>query len=161
MKKFLMLTLCAVMVLSLVACGGKGGSGNGDTMDLTEMVEKLYDGFKSDEMPMLMTQEVPAELFEGVFFIPAVDGAETVMSEPMMSSIAFSLVAVQVAEGEDAEAVAEAMKSGVDPRKWICVEANDLLVATSGDIALLVMLDSNSGLTAQSFVDAFNTVVAG
>ena len=75
--------------------------------------------------------------------------------------IAFSLVAVQVAEGEDAEAVAEAMKSGIDPRKWICVEANDLLVATSGDIALLVMLDSNSGLTAQSFVDAFNTVVAG
>ena len=79
----------------------------------------------------------------------------------MMGSIAFSMVAVQVAEGADAEAVAEAMKNGIDTRKWICVEANDLMVSTSNDVALLIMVDSNNGLTAQSFVDAFNTVVAG
>ena len=78
-----------------------------------------------------------------------------------MGSLAFSMVLVRVADGADAKSVAESMKSGIDTRKWICVEANDLLVANSGDIALLVMVDSNNGLTAQSFVDAFNTVVAG
>ena len=86
---------------------------------------------------------------------------EAAVFEPMIGSIAFSMVAVQVAEGADAEAIAEAMKSGIDTRKWICVEANDLMVTTSGNIVLLVMVDSNNGLTAQSFVDAFETVIAG
>ena len=96
MKKFLSLILCAMMVLTLVACGSKdggnaGGSKEGDTMDLTAMVDKLYEGIAADNMPMVMTQEVNAEIFEGVFFIPAVEGAEAVASEPMMSSIAHSV----------------------------------------------------------------------
>ena len=86
---------------------------------------------------------------------------EAAVFEPMIGSIAFSMVAVQVAEGADAEAIAEAMKSGIDTRKWICVEANDLMVTTSGNIVLLVMVNSDNGLTTQSFVDAFETVIAG
>ena len=84
--------------------------------------------------------------------------AEAAVYGPMMSSMAFSLVAAQVVEGADAEAVAEEMKNGVDPRKWICVEADEVMTAVSGDVVMLIMLDSTSGLTAQSFVDAFNTV---
>ena len=84
--------------------------------------------------------------------------AEAAVYGPMMSSMAFSLVAAQVVEGADAEAVAEEMKNGVDPRKWICVEADEVMTAVSGDVVMLIMLDSASGLTAQSFVDAFNTV---
>ena len=110
MKKFLSLILCAMMVLTLVACGSKdggnaGGNKEGDTMDLTAMVDKLYEGIAADNMPMVMTQEVPAEAFEGVFFIPAVEGAEGVMSEPMMSSIAWSVCLLRVADGTDVEAV--------------------------------------------------------
>ena len=84
--------------------------------------------------------------------------AEAAVYGPMMSSMAFSLVAAQVVEGADAEAVAEEMKNGVDPRKWICVEADEVMTAVSGDVVMLIMLDSASGLTAQSFVDAFHTV---
>ena len=102
---------------------------------------------------------------DAVKYFTGLDTAESVKEaavfEPMMGSMAFSMVAVQVAEGADAEAVAEAMKSGIDTRKWICVEANDLLTATSGDIALLVMVDTNNGVTAQAFIDAYQTVVAG
>ena len=98
-------------------------------------------------------------------YFTGLDSAESIADvavyEPMIGSIAFSMVAVQVAEGADVEAVAEAMKTGIDTRKWVCVEANDLLVATHNDIVLLVMVDSNNGLTAQSFIDAFQTVVAG
>ena len=77
----------------------------------------------------------------------------------MIGSIAFSMVMVRVAPGEDTRAVAEEMKSGIDPRKWICVAADDLLVTGYGDVVMLIMLDSGSGLTAQSFVDAFGKVV--
>ena len=102
---------------------------------------------------------------DAVFYFTGLTGAESIAEaavfEPMIGSIAFSMVAVQVAEGADVEAVAEAMKNGIDTRKWICVEANDLMVVTHEDVVLLVMVDSNNGLTAQSFIDAFQTVVAG
>ena len=53
------------------------------------------------------------------------------------------------------------MKSGVDPRKWICVEADDMLVAGYADVVMLIMVSSSGDLTAQSFVDAFQKVVGG
>ena len=154
MKKFLMMVLCAVMVLSLVACGGKGGNGgNGDTMALTDMVEQLYKGIKSDEMPGVMTQEVPAEAFEGVFFIPAVDGAEAVMSEPMMSSIAWSVCLMRVPEGTDVAATCAAIKSNMNPAKWLCVEAEKYSVVSNGNTILLVMTSADAH---DKIVDNFN-----
>ena len=68
------------------------------------------------------------------------------------------MVMVRVADGVDAKSVAESMKSGIDPRKWICVEADDLKVAGFGDVVMLIMVNSDSGMTAQSFVDAFAKV---
>ena len=126
---------------------------------LGSIVEIQPVEFMGMAMPVDLTDVDAVKYFTGLDSTEGV--AEAAVFEPMIGSIAFSMVAVQVAEGADAAAVAEAMKSGIDTRKWICVEANDLMVATSEDVALLVMVDSNNGLTAQSFVDAFNTVVAG
>ena len=126
---------------------------------LNSIVEINPVEFMGMSMPVDLTDADAVKYFTGL------DNAESVLEaavfESMMGSLAFSMVAVQVAEGVEAEAVAEAMKAGIDTRKWICVEANDLMIATSGNIALLVMVDSNNGLTAQSFVDAFQTVMAG
>ena len=76
----------------------------------------------------------------------------------MIGSIAFSMVMARTAPGADAKAVAESMKSGVDPRKWICLEADDVKVAGIGDVVMLIMVASTSDMTAQSFVDAFQSV---
>ena len=160
MKKFMTLVLCAVMVLSLVACGSKGGNGGnggaGDSMDLTEMVDKLYEGIKADNMPMVMTQEVPAEAFEGVFFIPAVEGATAVMSEPMMSSIAWSVCLLRVADGTDVEATRAAIEQNVNPRKWCCVEATSVDVIANGNTILLAMTGEGNEATHKTIVDNFN-----
>ena len=135
-------------------------------MELSAM-ETLLNQIVEINPVEFMGMAAPVDLTDAdaLFYYTGLTSAESVKEaavyEPMIGSIAFSMVAVQVAEGADAEAVAEAMKNGIDTRKWVCVEANDLMVATSGDIALLVMVDSNNGLTAQSFVDAFNTVIAG
>lgn len=146
MKKFLMMTLCAVLVLSLVACGGKSGNqgGAGDSMALTDMVDKLYEGISADNMPAVMTQEVPAEAFEGVFFIPAVDGAEGVMSEPMMSSVAWSVCLLRVAEGTDVETVRADIEKNMNPAKWLCVEAEKSSVVANGNTILLVMTSDDA-----------------
>ena len=161
MKKFLAMILCAVMVLSLVACGakdgGNGGSKEGDTMDLTAMVDKLYEGISADNMPSVMTQEVTADVFEGVFFIPAVDGATAVMSEPMMSSIAHSVCLMRVAEGTDVEATRAAIETNMNPRKWCCVEAEKAGVYANGNTILLVMC---AEANYQTIVDNFNALWA-
>ena len=161
MKKFLSLILCAMMVLTLVACGskdgGNAGSKEGDTMDLTAMVDKLYEGINADNMPMVMTQEVPADAFEGVFFIPAVEGATGVMSEPMMSSIAHSVCLLRVAEGTDVEATRAAIEANMNPRKWLCVEAEKSGVIANGNTILLVMC---AEANYQTIVDNFNALWA-
>ena len=126
---------------------------------LNSIVEIQPVEFMGMSMPVDLADADAVKYFTGLDTVEGVK--EAAVFEPMIGSIAFSMVAVQVEEGADAAAVAEAMKTGIDTRKWICVEANDLLVAISNDVALLIMVDSNNGLTAQSFVDAFNTVVAG
>lgn len=78
--------------------------------------------------------------------------------ESMVGSVAFSMVLVRVNDAANAETVGQQMKEGIDPRKWICVEANDLQVVGCGDVVMLIMLDSSLGVTSQNFVDAFQTV---
>ncbi len=153
MKKLITLTLCALLALSLVACssngGNNGGAGAGDSMALSEIVEKLYEGVPADNMPALMNQELTADLFEGVLFIPAIDGAEAYMSEPMMSSIAHSVALLRLPEGSDVEAVRAEIEKNMNPVKWCCVEAEKSSVVANGNTILLCM----------SFTDMHDTVV--
>ena len=130
-------------------------------------METLLNSIVEIQPVEFMGMAAPVDLTDAdaVLYMTGLESVEGVTEaasfEPMIGSIPFSMVAVQVAEGADAEAVAEAMKNGIDTRKWVCVEANDLMVVTHENVVLLVMVNSDNGFTAQSFVDAFNTVVAG
>ena len=81
--------------------------------------------------------------------------------EPMIGSIAFSMVLVRLNDAADAKTVAQEMSDNIDTRKWICVEADEKIVAGYGDVVMLIMLDSTSGMSAQSFVDAFKDICGG
>ena len=88
---------------------------------------------------------------------------EAVRSETMMGSQAYSLVVVKVADAADAQAVADEMYDNIDQRKWICVEAGDKMVATYGDLVMLMMVDVEYAdmVSAQSIVDAFKASCGG
>ena len=170
MKKFVAIVLALSLVLSLVACGGK------KTQE-TEAAALKVEGTMEELLNKTIEQR-PVEFMGGVIPVDLTDSSEdglwalksytglddaakiteAAAFEPMMGSMAFSMVLVRTAEGADAKAVAESMKSGIDTRKWICVEADDLKVAGFGDVVMLIMVNSDSGMTAQSFVDAFATV---
>ena len=75
-----------------------------------------------------------------------------------MGAQAFSLVLVRFSEGADAKAVAQEMTDNIDTRKWVCVGADEKIVAGYGDVVMLIMLDSGLNLKAQSYVDAFKEV---
>ncbi len=170
MKKLICALLALSLALAMTACGGK------QTAETTAPAANL-DGTMEELLNKVIEQR-PVEFAGGVYPIDLTDtsedGAWAIKSytglddasqlteaaayEPMMGSLAFSMVMVRTAEGADTRAVAESMKSGVDPRKWICVEADDLKVAGIGDVVMLIMVSTTGDMTAQSFVDAFQTV---
>ena len=185
MKKLLSVLLTLTLVLSLAACGGKKTDETTAPAEETtaqtettapasfegtmeELVNRIIENRPVEFMGAAMVIDLTDTSEDGQWMVKSFTGledasviTEAAVYEPMMGSLAFSLVTVRVAPDGDAQAVAESMKAGIDPRKWICVEADDLLVAGYGDVVMLIMVSSTSGMTAQSFVDAFQTVVGG
>ena len=176
MKKIFAMLLAVVMMFSLVACGGKTADPTTAPTDATVKVEGTMEEllnkvveinpveFMGGTMPIDLTDTSEDGLWN-IKYNTGLDSAEGLTDAavfgPMMGSIAFSMVMVRTAEGTDVKTIAEGMKNGIDPRKWICVEADDVQVVSFGDVVMLIMVDSTSGLTSQSFVDAFAQVCGG
>ena len=145
-------------------------SGSVDVANATmeELLNKVVEinpvEFMGGTMPIDLTDTSEDGLWN-IKYNTGLDNADSITEAavfgPMMGSMAFSMVMVRVAEGADVKTVAEGMKTGIDPRKWICVEADDLQVVSYGDVVMLIMVDSTGGQTSQSFVDAFAQVCGG
>lgn len=178
MKKILSVALAVCLVLTLFA--GCGNTTVETTAPATTAPANTYAGSMEDLLNKIveiqpvefygetLTLDLTDETEEGLWSFQSHTGLENASEledaaffEPMMGSIAYSMVAVRVKGEIGTQSVAEAMKAGIDPRKWVCVEANDILCAGYGDTVLFIMLDDQLGLTAQSFVDAFAQVVGG
>ena len=173
MKKFICAVMAIVMSLSiLTACGGKTEqpAETESAISVEGTMEELLNKIVAENPVEFMGGVIPVDLTDtsedGLWAIKSFTGLDNADSiteaaafEPMMGSMAFSMVMVRVTPEAGAKTVAEAMKAGIDTRKWICVEANDLLVTGYGDVVMLIMLDNQSGMTAQSFVDAFTKVI--
>lgn len=136
---------------------------------LEELVDAIYEKAPIDMM--VMTTNLIENPGEENYLFTSCTGlndlalvSDAVVSESMIGSIAYSLVLVKVPDAANAQSVGESMKSGIDPRKWICVEADDLMVCGKGDVVMLVMMDSSfaeEGLSSQNLVDGFSAVMGG
>lgn len=170
MKKLISMILALSLVMSLGACGSKEAPAETEAaLSLDGTMEELLNKVIEEQPVEFMGGVIPIDLTDtsedGLWAIKSYTGlddnsliSEGAAFEPMMGSMAFSMVMVRVNEA-GTKTVAEYMKSGIDTRKWICVEADDLLVCGYADVVMLIMVDSASGMTAQSFVDAFQKVV--
>ena len=168
MKKFIALMLVIAMAASLAACGNKAadkapleGTMEENTMKVMEIAPVEFMG---GIIPVDLTDTSEDGKWAVSYFTGLSDAAkitDVAVYESMMGSQAFSLVMVRTAEGTDPKAVAEEMKSGIDPRKWICVGADEIMAAGYSDTVMFIMVDSQLGLKAQSYVDAFTQVAGG
>ena len=165
MKKMIVLILVLVMAVSMAACGGKGAAADKAPLEGTmeenavKVMEIAPVEFMGVCIPVDMTDADTVRYFTGLQDASKITDAA--VYESMMGSQAFSLVLVRTAEGADPKAVAQEMTDNIDTRKWICVGADEKIVAGYGDTVMLIMLDSQLGLSAQSYVDAFKTVCGG
>ena len=62
-----------------------------------------------------------------------------VVSEPMMSSQAYSFVLVKTSEDADVESIKQKMIDNINTRKWICVSAEKVYVTNYKNLICLVM----------------------
>ena len=171
MKKVIALVLAVVMAMALVACGGNKeaaaqkapltGTMEENTMKVMEIAPVEFMG---GIIPVDLTDTSEDGKWAVQYFTGLSDASkitDVAVYESMMGSQAFSLVMVRTAEGADPKAVAQEMTDNIDTRKWICVGADEKIVAGYGDTVMLIMLDSQLGLSAQSYVDAFAQVAGG
>lgn len=138
-----------IIIASLFVC--LTGCSN-DNLKYTslEIVEKVYEGFGQDELPMLektdMKTMIDNQMFtlENDLGIKELNYEEATVSQPMMGSIAHSVVVIKLKDGEDAEKVTAEIKEKINPRKWVCVEAEQVYVENRGNTIIAVMADKKS-----------------
>ena len=185
MKKTIAMLLCAALTLTLFVGCKSSETQEPTTEPVTEetteeiidetpavdagslegIINGILEANPVEFSPVVMPLNVTDTSEDGLWAIQSNTGlentdaiTEAVVCEAMIGAIPFSLVMVRTAEGADVNAVADAMKAGIDQRKWVCVMADDLQVVAKDDMVMLVMIGTDYG-TAQSFVDAFTTVV--
>lgn len=153
MKKILSALLVVGAIFMLTACGNKEEN---LTLTPTEIIAKMYEGFAADELPMaLENRELVAEELEYNLGLKELDFVEGTVSEPMITSMAHSVVVVRVAEGVDIEKTKADIKANVNPSKWICATAEEVYVESKGDIIVLIMSNKQ---TAPRLLENFKNI---
>lgn len=116
---------------------------------LQQLVAGAADGIMCDNIIL------PAEQYPYYLFIDYIEGSIAASASAMIGSIAHSVVLLKLPEDADVAAVAADIEANMDPRKWICVEAEATMVKTSGQYVLMVM---SSQATVDAISANFDTV---
>ena len=126
--------------------GGSGSTGTSKPSEpekpaeteksLTDLMTSILSGV---ETPGYAITELAAEQYPLYLFIDQPEGAQAVTADSLSGSIAHSVVLMRLPDGADVSGIAKQVKDNADPRKWICVEAEKVIVKTKGNLVLLVM----------------------
>ena len=159
-KKLFALLLVCTTILTLTGCGEKNIEGK-----LEEIMESVYSdvytGVADDQKPMLGNINVSTDMQDNIAYYIGTDEIEyeeILASEPMMGSIAHSVVLVRMKDGADIEAAKTTIKEKVDPRKWICVEVPEdkIIVKSKGDLIILIMVADDT--TREKLEEGFDNL---
>lgn len=112
--------------------------------ELTAMIETIIEGADPVNSGAIMELPKDSDSYLYNLYIDYVEGYECVTYAPMMSSTAYFVALVSVPSDVDAEALAQTMKDNANPRKWICVEADQVDSVVNGNTILFYMVDSGS-----------------
>lgn len=139
MKKVLYLFSVLLLTIALTGCGAKKEEEKNIEGTLPEIMEKLYEGISEEELPMMLENlELTEENFEYFAFTNA-KYKEALASESMIGSTAHSVILIRLEDASKAEEVVNEIKENANPRKWICVEAENVYVLSKGDLVVLIM----------------------
>lgn len=146
--KILIISIVAVLlivVLAFVLLNKKNSESTIKTInDGKTMLKKITN---SNDLPNTETFEVDVTDTNKVTSFTGLKSNENiewiVAAEPMMSSQAFSAVAIKVKDGASVDTIKQEILDNVNTRKWICVTAEKLYITNNGDVIFFIMADAD------------------
>ena len=156
LKKLGIFTMIFAALLVFTGCGAEKAKEEEKVQNvegtLEEIMTKVYADIPEEERPMmLMNTVVDAENVEYYLGTADIEFKEALASESGVGSIPHSVVLVRVNEGADVEAIKTKIKESVNPRKWICVEAENVIVKSKGDLIILIMVSDGADKLETAF----------
>lgn len=149
MAKKIMIVIAILAVVAVVLgiiFMNKGPKTNLQPIENAEGLSALVDEVYKDQenlLSSLNTQIIDVANADAVKYVTGLENGDNLeylaVSEPMMSSQAYSFVLAKVKKGVDANSVAKEMSEKVDMRKWICVGAEKVYATNSADVVCMVM----------------------
>ena len=126
---------------------GNGNKGNVETpIDFNDIINTINKNNKN-VLPELETLKVDIKNIDEVTSYTGLktnDGIESiVVSEPLITSQAYSVAIVKVKDNADVEKIKQEMLDNIDMRRWICVSAEQLYITNSGNVIFSVMADKD------------------
>lgn len=161
------LIICAVIVLIVLAViigiavksNDNGNIKIESTANMKNLIDSIYKN-ANVELPSLETNEIDMSDNDTVStYTGSQDNSNIesiIVSEPLISSQAYSLVVMKLKNSADVEKVKQNIYDNVDMSKWICVSAEKLYITNYNNIVFYVMSDED---WAQPVYTAFKTYV--
>lgn len=126
-KKALVFVLGLSLILGVVGCGKEKADAPAVDITVEQLIDQVYENTDASMYNQtVQTESIDLTDKDSMNYYLGVDdlsGLESAAySEPMMSSIAHSVVALKFDNAEDAKAAAASLKESAPVQKWVCVE---------------------------------------
>lgn len=152
-KKRTLLLSVLMAALLLTSCGKSDSSDAADVNligPLSDIMDTVYENadlsqdFRDSMEGSFDSGEIPADSAEYMIGTADVEYTESYFSMPMINTVPYQCILLRLPAGADVEAAKQAISDNADPRKWICVEAESVVVENVGEVILFVMGDTNT-----------------
>lgn len=157
LKKRSIIAALITVSLLLVSCGKAGGSESSSelTDPLADIMSAVYENADlsqdfRDAMADFDSGEIPSDSAEYLIGTSEVAYDESFYSVPMINVTPYQCILLRLPEGTDIEAAKQTLADHADPRKWVCVEAESVIVENVGNVVLFVMADSQTANALQT-----------
>lgn len=170
MKKYIMVAI-AIVIIAVIIIGAVvfiNGNKKENTTSKLQTTQEMKETFENiytklgEQLPSIQTNEIDVT---DELAVTAATGLKStnnveaiVLSEPLMSSQAYSAVMVKTSKNANVEEMKQEMLNNIDTRKWICVTAEKVYVTNYGNVIFLIMAD---GEWANLVYNEFKNTVDG
>ncbi len=142
-----LILLAVISFVIFILVSGSGNKGSVETpKDINDIINTINKNNKN-VLPELETMKVDIKNIDEVTSYTGLktnDGIESItVSEPLITSQAYSVAIVKVKDNADVEKIKQDMLDNIDMRRWICVSAEQLYITNSGNVIFSVMADKD------------------
>ena len=142
-----LILLAVISFIIFILVSGSGNKGSAETpKNINDIINTINKNNKN-VLPELETMKVDIKNIDEVTSYTGLktndDIESIVVSEPLITSQAYSVAIVKVKDSADVEKIKQEMLDNIDMRRWICVSAEQLYITNSGNVIFSVMADKD------------------